>query len=299
MKIYNRFFVAIITIFFLASCEDIIEVDLDEGEAQLSVDAFLTNLEGEQTIRLTLTKPYFDNSSTIATGATVFVEDNEGNRFDFTDNDNDGNYTWEPSSASEIFGSIGNSYQLTIDYEGETYEAVSEMRRVSPIDSIYYEFREDEVFGEDGYYAELYARDLIGIGDTYWIKTYKNGEFLGKPEQLNIVFDGAFDDGLNLDGLIFITPIREAINPEETDADDNPLPPYELGDEIRVELHSITLETFFFFQEMQTQLNNGGLFATPSANVSSNVINTNPNGKKAVGFFNTAAVSVAETKVEE
>lgn len=298
----NIFLFIIISIVLLASCEDVItdDITLDEGASQLAVDAWLTNMEGTQTIRLTTTQAYFDNTpAPPATGATISVEDNEGNIFNFTDPDNDGNYTWEPSSPSETFGKVGNFYQLNISYQGETFEAVSEMRRVPEIDSIFYEFRDDEVFGEDGYYAELYARDLEGTGDTYWIKTYKNGEFLGKPEQINIAFDSGFSEGGNIDGLIFITPIREGINPEETDENDNALPPYDLGDEIKVEIHSITQEAFFFFGELINQLNNGGLFAVPSANVSTNIINTNPNGSRAVGFFNTAAVSTETTRVEE
>jgi hypothetical protein len=35
----------------------------------------------------------------------------------------------------------------------------------------------------------------------------------------------------------------------------------------------------------------GELFASPFANVRTNIINSNPNGNKAVGFFNVGTVS--------
>jgi hypothetical protein len=41
------------------------------------------------------------------------------------------------------------------------------------------------------------------------------------------------------------------------------------------------------------------LFSTPLANVSTNVTNLDPNGTKAVGFFNVSAVSGLGKKLEE
>ena len=41
------------------------------------------------------------------------------------------------------------------------------------------------------------------------------------------------------------------------------------------------------------------LFATPLANVSTNIKNVNANGSKVLGFFNVAAVSVAGKRFVE
>ena len=73
--------------------------------------------------------------------------------------------------------------------------------------------------------------------------------------------------------------------------------PWEIGDSIRVEIHSLNQETFLFLRQAQTQLTLGdaGIFAEPPANVPSNIIplNATEPSEEAVGFFNVAAVSEA------
>ena len=58
----KKLFYTITTIFFLSACEDVIDVDLKEVDPILVVDAWLEHTPGEQEIRLTYTRPYFDNT---------------------------------------------------------------------------------------------------------------------------------------------------------------------------------------------------------------------------------------------
>ena len=92
------------------------------------------------------------------------------------------------------------------------------------------------------------------------------------------------------DGLTFIVPIRQSINPDSL---------YALNDVVRVEVHSLTADAFLFWQQVRTQVTNGGLFATPPANVPTNIINTNPTGRPATGFFITSALSSRTASVSE
>ena len=75
------------------------------------------------------------------------------------------------------------------------------------------------------------------------------------------------------------------------------------GDNIKVELYSITEEASLFLSQVKTQstLGDGGplspLFSPPPANVPTNIINPDANGNKAVGFFCTSAVSYIQTTV--
>lgn len=295
------FLLGISSLFF--ACQDVVNVDLKPGESQLAVDAWITDQPGNQSIRLTITQGYFDNNpAPPALGATVSISDNTGKNYTFNDLNNDGNYIWQATPADSILGKLGNQYTLTITYQGETFEATSEVRRVPPIDSITYEFRKEQLGNPKGQYAELFARDFPGTGDTYWVRTYKNGKFLNHSTDINIAYDAGFSKGGNIDGLTFITPIREGINPLYQNKDDkNKLdPPYAVGDTIRVEIYSITEDAFDFLSEVQTQLNNSGLFAVPISNVSTNLINKNPNSKvKAVGFFGASAVSMKQGMIGE
>jgi len=297
---YILLIVAAISIF--SSCEDPIDVQLSPTNGQVNVDAWLTNESIVQTIKLRRVSPYFVASpSPVISGATVFVTDDLGNEFNFVEIDQSGNYAWTPTPGESI-GEVGRSYSLDIDIDGKLYNALSEMKRIMPIDSLITTFKEEELGQVEGIYAEVFARDFVGPGDTYWIKTFKNGNFLNKPGEINIVYDASFTAGGGVDGVTFISPIRNDIN-RESDPDDAPsgdtddLAPWAVGDSIRVEIHSLNESAFYFMEESLTQMTLGdaALFAEPPANVPSNITPLNPitDADQAVGFFNVSAVTSA------
>ncbi len=281
-----------------SGCEDVIEIKLDDGPARLVVDAWLNNQEVIQTIRLTYSQPYFESNPAIpALGGVVKVENGNGEIFEFSDQGN-GDYNWEPS-AGQSLGSVNDEFVLSIDLEGKSYSAFSKMNRVPIIDEITQELREDEL-GPDGIYAQFFARDFPGLGDTYWIKTYKNGKFLNKPNEINLAYDAGFDAGAEVDGIIFITPIREFINPfEEVESGETQPSPWAAGDQIRIEIHSINLEAFLFIELARDQILNGDntIFASPIANTSGNIVNQSADNE-VLGIFNVAAISKLEKTIE-
>lgn len=297
---YKYWLLAASLLLLTSACEDVINIDIAESEPTLVVDGWLTNQPGEQRIRLTQTQSYLINSfNPTVTGATVRVTDSEGTVFEFADQ-GEGNYVWEPT-AGEVLGQIGRSYLLQIETDGEQYEARTAINRVPEPDSISIELREAELGQPEGLYAQYYARDLPGTGDCYWIRTYKNGTFLNKAEELIIAYDASFSAGASTDGITFIRPLREGVNPiPDEEESDNDVPPYATGDEIRVDLYSITEDAFFYMQQVQIQTVNGGLFAVPAANIRGNVFPTDPSNTKEVqGWFGASAVSTISIVVEE
>lgn len=270
------------TSLLLNSCTTVIDAKLDTGPTQLSVDATITDQPGPQTIRLTQTAAYFDNSTPpAALSATVTVSDGTGKTYAFTDPDNDGYYIWQPT-GKDTLGHIGRTYQLTIGFKGETYHASSKMNRITTVDSIVFVKKKLNPFSKtEGYRAEFYARDVPGAVDYYRVRFFRNGELQNTSRNITITKDGAFRGNADTDGLMFILPIRRSINPDSL---------YALNDVVRVEVQSLTPEAFDFWDQLRTQITNGGLFATPPANVPTNIINADPNGRKATGFFVTSAV---------
>ncbi|MDW7691813.1 DUF4249 domain-containing protein [Flammeovirgaceae bacterium SG7u.111] len=292
-------YIALIAVLGLSSCEDQISLDLQPGPAQLVIDAVINDQPEEQVVRLTLSAPYFDNVPTPSVSdAEVKVTDSDGKEFVFTDEDKDGNYTWQPTDADEVIGVLGKEYSLSVTYKGDEFIASSKVNRVPPIDSLTYEYREAEGFRVEGVYASLWAVDPIGTGDTYWIRTYRNDTLLNRPADINTAYDGGFSAGANSDGIPFILPIREGINPFYADEDDELLSPYQEGDKIRVELLSVTNDVVFFLQQAQAQLQNGGLFATPLENISSNIQNADTSSEtEALGYFIMCSEVSAEVVV--
>ncbi|GAB3952735.1 hypothetical protein GCM10028805_35200 [Spirosoma harenae] len=280
-------------VLLLNSCTTVIDAKLDTGPTQLSVDALLTDQPGPQTIRLTQSAAYFDNSTPpAATSATVMVTDNTGKKYAFLDPDNDGYYIWQPT-GKDTLGHVGRTYQLTIAFQGETYQASSKINPVPPIDSTIFVKRKTNPFStREGYRAEFYAVDLPKSVDYYRVRFFRNGELQNKPNNIITSQDGGFRSGSNnvTDGLMFIAPIRRSANPDSL---------YNMNDEVKVELHSLSAEAFDFWQQFRTQITNGGLFATPPANIPTNIINTKSTGRNGVGFFITSAVRSRTVKVTD
>ncbi len=302
---------ALLSLLIFNSCEDKIDLELEQDGAQLVVDAWVNNMSETQVIKLRRTAPYFESAfAPEVLGATVTVF--EGNLadsmitgvFQFEDADEDGNYTWTPA-AGESLAKEGKDYALVIELNGDEYISLSTANRPAQVDSIGYEFRESIVGQPEGIYATFFAIDQAGEGDVYWIKSYKNGAFLNKPQELNIAYDGGFSPGGGSDGGLFLPPIREAINriPDfEDDApDDLDIPPWTVGDTAMVEVHSITLEAFYYLFQAREQMTQGdnGLFATPITNVPTNIFSQNENAKEEpVGFFCVSMVGTAERVIE-
>jgi len=301
MKISNKFiasFLIISTVIGFIACEDKISPALEKADPILVVDAWINNLPETQTIVLTLTQPYLENTLPVGvSGATVSITDNQSKVYNFNETDKPGYYSWKPIGG-EVFGKIGNNYTLTIKLKGEIFISSSKMGRVPTVDSITFETEKETGGTKMVTRGEFWATDPVGVGDAYWIKAFKNGILLNKPAEINFAYDAGFSPGGQTDGVVFITPIRRGIN--SRDKDESPgatgnLSPFTEGDSINVQIHSISYPSFNYLNEVTLQTDRPGgfseLFARPLANVSTNIVNANPNGSKAVGFFNVAAVS--------
>jgi len=297
----TAFLLAAISLFTFSACTDTVEIELDEADPILVVDAWINNNNEDQVIRLTTTSPYFDSAATPSvSGATVSVSSSTGSTFEFADQ-GDGNYLWSPTGG-ETLGEVGDFFALEIEYDGETYESFSDLGRVPVIDSIAYEIEEEDSFFEESLICNFYARDPEGQGDAYWIKSFKNGQFLNKPEEMNLAYDAGFNVGSATDGIIFITPLRELMNPitDDVEGQDKIPSPWALGDEARVEIHSISDEAFFFMIVLQEQLLNSsnGIFAAPLSNSPGNVVAKNEGVAKPLGIFTVSAISSLDYTLE-
>lgn len=293
MKNLQKLLTLVIAATILWSCEDDIYPELESAEPQIVIDAWINNNPEPQYIRISETLPYFDSLSNAGIeNATVYIIDIVDNtRFDFIEK-SPGIYEWIPSPAYPQIGSIVHSYNLNVEVGEEFFYSTSMVNRVPEIDSIVFSF-EEESFYPEGYYAQFYANDIVGPGDTYWIKAYKNGNFLNKPYEINLAFDAGFAAGSNIDGTTFMEFIRELINPYDTDGAGEAIPSYEPGDSVFVEIHSINNETFTYLTELKIQTDRPGgfaeMFSVPLANVPTNISSTDPD-LKPIGFFNISAV---------
>lgn len=297
MKAYivNGFLLILGLIF--SSCEDIVTLSTPSSDHYMVIEATLTNLPGPQKISLSKSQDYFDNTDAPKIlNANVSILDNEGREYVFKESKTElGTYVWNPTLPAEVFGKIGRTYKLTVKASNEIFIAKEMMRRVPPIDSILYQFDEAnprqaaDGKPKNGYEAQFFARDPIGVGDCFRVKTYKNRKVFNGTQNLVFFYDAAFQKGALADGLMFILPIRRSISPEL----------YLAKDTIKVELLSISEDQFNFYSQARLELNNAGLFSRPAANIPTNFINTNPSSSlQGAGWFGVSAISILETVVD-
>lgn len=292
----KKIFLILIILFVsisIFSCTDVIDINVEDGVSQLSVDALVNNKPETQTIKLTLSQGYFDNSAIKpALGASVFVFDQDSVAYEFKDLKKDGIYTY--NAKNKPLNKIGKQYALYINYGGDEFISVSKLNRVPKIDSISYEIDKLPVKPEngpqEGFLPQFYAKDFGGEGDCYWIKAAKNNKYFSKATEIQVAYDAGFSPGSKTDGLLFILPIRTSIGREL----------FLDKDTLKVDVYSITQEQFYYLQFVQQVSQDGSLFSTPLANIPTNIVNRNSNStKKAVGFFGISAVSSMETIIDK
>lgn len=287
-KIVHLFLVVLVTVLF-SSCEDVIQIKLDEGSKLYVIDAFINNLNTAQIVKVSTNDSYFSSKTApIVANASVTLTDLTSNiiyNFPYT---SEGNYVYSTSPTDSIDG-IDHKYLLQVTIDGFTYSSLTVQKRPSAVDSIMaIPGDKDNPFGppEGSFSALLFARDKAdNVADYYWLRAYRNDTLFNNPADINICIDGT-------GGVVTNAP---------TDTIDFTAPSTFLGfktfkenDKCSVQVHSINRDTYFFFVQAIAQINNGGLFATTPENVKSNI--TTPEGAKtkAVGWFSMA--SVATTK---
>lgn len=285
MKRIINIFAILVTAAAFTSCEDVIDLDIPKGKTFAVVDAWITNEAGKQNIRITESVPY------TSTGEAPVVSDAVVVLTDLTDNKTypftfaNGMYSHDPGLDKSI-GVLNHAYKLRIELKNEVFEAIDTIKRVPEIDSITYEFKkeEDAQSGEEGYYARFHGRDLAGASDYYWVRSYRNTKANRVADAFAV--DGSYQEYVS-DSAVFIVPISEGITRESK--------PYLLNETVIVRLASLTKSSHTFLTHVESQLNNGGLFAKILENVKSNLKNTNASSQtKVLGWFGTSAVKFKE-----
>lgn len=247
----------------LSSCLDVVKLDVPATAPLLAVDGQITDQNTPAAVSLSLTQAYFTNDAPPPVrGATLTLTDDQGHT-DVLRETSPGQYR----GRGAVLGRIGGRYTLTIVADGQTYRAETEIRRTPEIDSVSLEYKPQQTGYDEGYYALYNGPELPGVGDYYRFRVTKNGKLFNQPDDLILTSDELVD-GNYIGGVV--------LNRD----------PLVRGDRLKVELLAIPRDYYYFLNEVSTQVNNVGLFATSPANVRTNVRNADTgSAKTAVGYF--------------
>lgn len=122
----------LLLIIFFNSCEEVVDVKLDNAPPRLVVEASIVWTKDSpgnaQKIKLTTTTDYYNTEIPIVTGAKISITNSENTVFNFDEIPNTGEY-----ACTNFVPEIGEKYNLTIIYNGETYTASETFQSLAPI----------------------------------------------------------------------------------------------------------------------------------------------------------------------
>ena len=257
IHILNKPVIFVFVISLLVSCEDIIDIPLNDSEPRIVIEGVVTNMEGPYTVRISKSVDYYDPGVYPAVNdAHVELSDDTGS-LEVLEGNDDGLYT-----SSKMIGQSGRTYSLKIELEAKVYMAESHLNIPVKIDSLKKEYL--PAFGdlESGYYVHCHFTDPPEEGNNYRLIAWKNGEM---DENLYIM-DDKFINGQTVDYFFYSTS-------------------YQIGDSVNIALISIDRPVYEYYTTLFNIVaqQGGGNPANP-ANPVSNLSND------ALGYFGALAI---------
>lgn len=248
--------------FVFYSCEKEINIELKTATPRLVIDAAITE-EQPCVVYLKMTQGYWDKEEPeTITGATVTLKNDKGNIETLKETKN-GTY------ISEIIGRAEETYTLTIDVDGQIYEATEYLPPVVPIEKIRL-FKIDT--GNDYHFFPCISyQDPKGIANYYLYRLTINN----KPMQETKYEDDKNSDGKYREPIIFF------------DKDENNEEELKVGDHVKVEMQSVSKGTYKFYETIQSP--GGSQNSNPVSNFSGNVL----------GMFKAYTSSFAEMTITD
>jgi hypothetical protein len=251
-----------------------VDIKLNESEPRLVIEASINWFKGtignEQSIKLSLSAPFFGNNIPPANNAIVEISDSNGNIFNFIEENSTGIY--RNSNFAPI---IDETYTLTIVYNGDTYKATEILKSVVPIDFI----EQNNEGGFTGEEIELKAfyTDPEGIGNHYFFEFISDIPVIPTLE----VYDDIFTDGNQVFGFY-------------TEED------LESGDIVTIRNYGVSgrFYEFMFILLQQGSGDDGGPFQTQPATVRGNCINETDPENFPFGYFRLSEVDEVIYTVE-
>lgn len=245
-------------VLFLSSCEDVVNLDLETGQTRIVVDAEILWFKGtagnEQTIKISKTAPYYNNTTPKVSGAQVRVENSTGTVFTFNETE-PGIYV-----CTNFIPVLNADYTLYVQAEGQSLTATEKLTSVTPIDRVEQAIVPD-FGGEDVIELTFYYKDPADQVN-YYLSDYKS-EFLIYPE-----YELTDDDFFNGN------EITTRFNHEDMKA----------GNTVDITHRGIS-KNFYNYMNLLLEIYGGSPFSIPPGNIRGNIVNTTDANNFAFGYF--------------
>ena len=267
-------YLVIFIAFFSVSCEDVIEVDLDNATPKLVIEAAINWKKGtsgnQQKIKLTTTTGFYSTEIPTISGATVSIKNSANVVFNFSEIANTGHY-----SCITFIPVLNETYTLTVISNGNTYTAVETLKPVTLITKIV----QNNQGGFTGKEKEIktFYQDPADQSNYYLYKyVYSN--------QVKSNFYVDQDEFYNGNEFFSISQNNEL----------------KKDDKIEVTHYGIS-KSYYNYMSVLVSIagnNGGGPFQSPPATVRGNIINTTDAANYPLGYFSLSEVDVKNYIIE-
>jgi hypothetical protein len=259
------------------SCQEEVFLPLDNTDPIPVIEAIWTDNPSINEVRVSYSKDYYDTATfEVEENAQVSIRNmRTGAEVNFLYNRDSKKYVAERN----VSGTFGESYELNVRIGEKEYNSTGTILFPPLLDSIVYNFREERIFREEGYYLTVYGKIPFTEDNNYRIRMVKNDTLLNSRFDY-LLFDDTFgtnilDNGFELNGF-----------------------PFKENDKIRLELYRLNQDAFDYINQLVGLLfNDGGLFSPPPQNPTSN-IKVKSGGGQVLGYF-MASPFLSETVIIE
>lgn len=239
-----------------ASCEKVIDVNLDSAEKKYVIEGVITNQPGTCMVLVSQTSDFDDDNAFAGiSGATVQLTEQGGATTLLTET------TTGVYQATGISGTSGKTYELSVLVNGETFTAASTMPQQVNMDSIF--FTTDNVLGNTRKLVNVQYNDPAVTGNNYRFIQYVNGL---KEQEIFIRNDELTN------GNTAITKLRYTSSDEENND-------ITTGDQIKVDMLCIDAAVYKYWYSLNRSATGGGEMSATPANPVTNITGG------ALGYF--------------
>ncbi|WP_194774554.1 DUF4249 domain-containing protein [Pararhodonellum marinum] len=268
----------IIALLALTACQEEVFLDLSRVDPITVIEATWTDNASMNQVRIIQSRDYYDTTAfTKIEDAKVSIFNEEtGQEIEFA--------FFEPRKVylplNNQTAKIGERYRLVVETQEDVFEGSGTVLEPPTLDSITYEFKEERIFREEGYYVKVYGKIPFTEDNFYRVRVIKNDTLLNRRSDY-LLFDDSFgtsilDNGFELSGFVFGQ-----------------------NDRVRLELFRLNREMFNYYNQLVSLIfNDGGLFSPPPQNPESNIKSVQ-NGSPVLGFFLTTPFVTASVTIDE
>lgn len=255
----------IILLFTVTSCEEVIDLDLDESEPRLVIDAsmlwYIGTPGNNQQIKLSETIGFYEEGIEPVIDAEVIINTGNGEEFIFAHQEN-GIY-----QNSNFIPEFDENYTLEISYNDELYTATSSFVPVAGID--YIEQNDEGGFTREDLEVEVFFTDPAGE-DNFYLFSFSN---ITTSKFSLEIYEDEFTDG---------NQVSSSYSNEDLAAEN----------EIHITMEGISepFYNYLFILRSQGGNNGGGPFQSQPATVKGNIVNQTKPENYPFGYFRLSEV---------